>query len=29
VTADVTPIASDRDRMAFRVGSGRYRFCAR
>ncbi|MDX9793134.1 MAG: alpha-L-rhamnosidase C-terminal domain-containing protein, partial [Kiritimatiellia bacterium] len=29
VTADVAPIASDRDRMAFRVGSGRYRFCAR
>ncbi|HRR33417.1 MAG TPA: alpha-L-rhamnosidase C-terminal domain-containing protein, partial [Kiritimatiellia bacterium] len=29
VTADVPPIKSDRDRMAFRVGSGRYRFCAR
>ena len=29
VTADVAPVTSDRDRMAFRVGSGRYRFCAR
>lgn len=26
VTADVPPIQSDRDRMAFRVGSGCYRF---
>jgi len=29
VTADVAPVTSDRDRMAFRVGSGRYRFCTR
>jgi alpha-L-rhamnosidase len=26
VTADVKPVPSDRDRMAFRVGSGRYTF---
>jgi alpha-L-rhamnosidase len=26
VTADVPPVPSDRDRMAFRVGSGRYTF---
>ncbi len=29
VTADVKPVASDRDRMAFKVGSGRYTFVAR
>jgi alpha-L-rhamnosidase len=29
VTADVKPVASDRDRMAFRVGSGHYTFVAR
>jgi alpha-L-rhamnosidase len=29
VTADVKPVASDRDRMAFKVGSGRYTFEAR
>ena len=29
VTADVKPVPSDRDRMAFKVGSGRYTFVAR
>ena len=29
VTADVKPVASDRNRMAFKVGSGRYTFVAR
>jgi len=29
VTADVKPVPSDRDRMAFKVGSGHYRFVAR
>jgi len=29
VTADVEPVPSDRPRMAFKVGSGRYVFVAR